>query len=156
MNKQGKLSGMKVIRARPSNILDCYDIYKRIWKESFYVPQLDENQQKDYYWLLLEELANPNHLVLLIQRGTRYLGMVHAIIAPAVAGRKPSIFVKTIYVLDSKRKRGGGKLLLDELVFLAGRFGIKNFDFLCSDELVEYWAKKRKAKKLANLMAVEV
>lgn len=154
--KVKKLSGMRVVRAKPGNILDCYGVYKKIWKGPFAVPALNENQQKDYYWTLLEELANQGHLILLLQRGSRYFGMVHAVISSKPLGQPPALFVKAIHVDESKRNRGGGKLLLDELAFLAGRFGIKTFDFFCADDQVEYWAKKRKAKKVANLMTVEV
>jgi GNAT superfamily N-acetyltransferase len=151
-----KLGGLRVVRAKPGNILDCFDIYKRGWKDGLIQSRLNEKQQADYYWTLLEELASPNHMVLLLQRGAKFYGMIHAVLVPKPLGQAPVFFIKTIYVLDSKRKRGGGKLLADELIFMAGRFGVKNFEFLCQDELVEYWAKKRKAVKVANYMAVEV
>ncbi len=151
-----KLGGLRVVRAKPSNILDCYDIYKRAWKEGSILPALSETQQKDYYWTLLNELADPSHVVLLLQRGAKFYGMIHAIVLPVPLGHKSSMVVKMIYVLDSKRKRGGGKLLIDELVFLSGRFDIKKFEFMCKDEMVEYWGKKRKAVKVANYMTFEV
>lgn len=153
---KSKLGGLRAVRAKPGNILDCFDIYKRGWKDGTILHKLTEKQQADYYWVLLEELASPNHIILLLQRGTRYFGMIHAISVPKPLGQPPVLFVKTIYVLDSKRKRGGGKLLIDELIFMAGGFNIKNFEFLCQDDLVEYWKKKRKAVKVANYMAVEV
>ena len=151
-----KVSGFSVVRGTPGNILDAYDMYKRIWKEAWSFPKLSEDQQKAYYWQLLEELTQQNHMVLLLKRGTKFYGMVHAVIVPKPLGQPPALLVKNIYVLDSKRKRGGGKLLIDEMVFLAGRYGIKNFDFMAPDELVEYWVKKRKATKVANYMTVEV
>ena len=153
---KSKLGGLRAVRAKPGNILDCFDIYKRSWKDGKVLPVLTEAQQKDYYWLLLNELADPSHVILLLQRGAKFYGMIHAIALPVRLGHPPSMAVKMVYVLDSKRKRGGGKLLIDELIFLAGRFGIKNFEFLCPDEMVEYWGKKRKAKKVATYMTFEV
>jgi len=148
-----KLSGVKVVKATPGNILDVFDLYKRQWKEK---PQLTPQQEKEYYWQLIEELASPSQVVLLMQKGARFLGFIHSFVVPKPNGQPPVLFVKTVYVLDSKRKRGNAKLLIDELVFMAGGFGIKKFDFVCDDEQVEYWSKKRKATKVANHMTFEV
>lgn len=156
MEKKKKVSGLAVVRATPGNILDVYEMYKRVWREKSIKPELTEDQQKEYYWRLLEELANPNHMILMLKRGTRHFGFVHSFLVPAIPGYTPTLFVKVIHVLDSKRKLGGGKLLADELIFMAGRYNIKKFDFMCPDELVEYWAKKRKAMKVANYMTFEV
>lgn len=156
MEKKKKASGFIVVRGTPGNILDAFDMYKRIWKESWALPKLTEPQQKEYYWQLLEELSQPTHMVLFLKRGAKIFGMLHAVIVQKPLGQPAAFFVKNIYVLDSKRKRGGGKMLLDEMVFLAGRFGVKNFDFMAPDELVEYWGKKRKALKVANYMTFEV
>lgn len=148
-----KASSVKVVKATAGNILDVFDMYKRQWKEK---PVLSEQQEKEYYWQLIDELANPAHVVLVIQKGIRFFGFIHSFIIPKPNGQPPSLFVKTIYVLDSKRKRGNAKLLIDELIFMAGGFGIKKFDFVCDDDQVEYWSKKRKAKKITNHMTIEV
>ena len=154
--KKKKKSSFNIVRATPGNILEVYEMYKRVWREKSVNPVPAEDQQKVYYWKLLEELGNPGHVVLLIKRGTRYLGFVHGVVAPADPGHAPRMFVKIIHVLDSKRKHGGGKMPADELAFLAGLLGVKKFDFMCDDDLVEYWAKKRNAKKVANYMTFEV
>ena len=156
MVKKKKKSGFNIVRATPGNILEVYEMYKRVWKEGTIQAVPDQSQQKVYYWRLLEELGNPAHVVLLLKRGTRFLGFVHGIVSPVESGHSPRMFVKTIHVQEARRKHGGGKMLADEMIFMAGLLGIKKFDFMCGDDLVEYWANKRNAKKVANYMTFEV
>ncbi len=57
-----------------------------------------------------------------------------------------------IHVTKNKRKLGIAKLLTDRLVEDFKKLGITEIDLMANDSLVDYWEKKRKAKKVMNYL----
>lgn len=142
-------------RAVPSNILDIYALAKAAVKEGAYnYPFPNEQQLKSYYFTLLEELANPRELFFIARKGRQYLGFVHATLVQRPWGDSMVMFVKMNYVIGKKRKLGIGKQLADRMLEEGKRLGITKFEFMCNDEMLEFWSKKRGAKKLMNYMVV--
>lgn len=155
---QVTMKGVKIIRARPSNVLDAYDLYKKAHREGVLRhPQPTEEDLKEYYFVLLEELAQPTNVLLLAQKGRQFLGMIHMTVNFRPVGRqKLTAFVKAAYVIQSKRKLGVGKQLADAAMSFCRQSRIQSIEFLCDDKMLEFWSKKRGAEKVANYAVIEV
>jgi GNAT superfamily N-acetyltransferase len=150
------VKGISIIRAKPSNVLDAYDLYKRAFKEGVQQhPIPSAKETSEYHWQLLEELKRPEHIILLAKKGKAYLGIIHGIITQRSIGPKYVCFARIVFVLDKKRKLGVGKKLLEELTRVCAELGVTRCEFMCDDSLVEYWQKARGAKKISNYMIVE-
>ena len=149
------MKGLVVERASVSNAIDVYPLVRLAAREGYFTESPSEHQLREYYFRVIQELNQPHHIFYLARRGRGFLGVLHAIVIPGRwDGRMNSIYVDLVYVVEKRRQMGVGKKLLDQLALDAEEIGIKNFEFLAKDELVEYWCKERKAKKISNLMRV--
>jgi predicted GNAT family acetyltransferase len=148
--------GVKIEKAMPSNLIDVYDLFKKAAKEGLFVyPQPTEEQIKEYYFMLLQELADPRTLVYIARKGKQFLGYVHGHIIQRPWGSPYMVFIKMCFVIDKKRKLGVSKDLVDKLVEDCKKMGVTTFEFMANDEMCDYWSKKRKARKVLNYMVVE-
>lgn len=152
------MKGVTVVRASASNAIDVFPLIRQAAKEGVFPDTPSDAQLKEYYLRLIQELVQPHHFFYLARRGRGFLGVLHAIVIPGRwDGRPDTMYVDVVYIGQSKnRKMGVGKKLLDQLAKDAEEIGIKKFEFLSKDELVDYWCKKRKAQKISNLMRVVV
>jgi GNAT superfamily N-acetyltransferase len=150
------MKGVTVFRANPSNTIDVFPLFEQAAKEGVFPNAPSRLQLKDFYFRLLNELSSPHHFYYLARRGRGFLGVLHAIAIPGRwDGRVDTLHIELLFTEKEKnRKMGVGKKLLDQLAKDAEEIGIKNFEFLTKDELVEYWCKKRRAVKVSNLMRV--
>lgn len=152
------MKGVVVERARPSNCIDVYPLIKQAAKEGVFYgnPPATKSLEQFYYSLLTKELPDPGHFYYLAKRGRGYLGCLHAVIArDRWSGMVSKMWVDFVFVGEKKRKCGVGKKLIERLMKDAGEIGIKDFDFLCREEQLEYFQKKFKAEKLSVLMRVK-
>lgn len=149
------MKGLVIHRAKASNTVDLFPLVRQAAKEGAYPgPSPTESALKQYYFKLLTvELPNELHFFYLARRGRGHLGFLHAIAVPGQwDGKIDSMYVNMVWSKPTKRKMGVGKKLLDQLIEDAENLGIKKFEFLSKDDLVDYWVKKRSAKKVSNLM----
>jgi GNAT superfamily N-acetyltransferase len=151
------MKGCVVERAKASNTIDLYPLILKAAKDGVFPgSQPSEKALKEYYFkLLMQELPSEFHFYYLAKRGRGYLGFLHAVLIPARwDGAITTFYVDTVYVVEHRRKYGVGKKLLDALIKEAENMGIRDFEFLCPDAQINLWEKKRKAKKISNLMRV--
>lgn len=149
----------QIERAKPSNILDIYALFKKAAKEGIYPEILNEDNIKDYYFRMCDpmngELVNPYHVFLLARRGRQYLGYLHAYMTSKPKSNKNVMFLELIYIDPKKRKLGVAKQLLDQFLGDCKKMKIPSIELLCKDELVPYWSKK-KAVKTCNAMRIDL
>ena len=155
---KNKVKGLKVFRAQPNNAIDIYPLIISAAKDECYIDSPKERDLKTYYFQgLLRELASDYHLWFLARRGRGFLGFVHGIIIPGRwNGQIDTLLVDMVYVMQSRRKNGIAKKLIDEILKEAENIGVRRVEFFCFDSQVEYWAKERKAKKISNIMRVDL
>lgn len=152
------MKGCVVERARPSNCIDIWPLFKEAVKEGVFVgPQPSEKALKEFYYVLLTRLMpSESHFFYLAKRGRGFLGCLHATLIPGRwDGSISTFYVDFIYVREHRRKMGVGKKLLDSLLNEASNLGIRNFEFVCPVSQVEYWEKQRNAKQIGAVMRIE-
>jgi GNAT superfamily N-acetyltransferase len=151
------MKGLTVERAGASNAIDVFPLLRQAAKEGAFTDTPSDLQLQRYFYALTGLLTQPNHFFYLARRGRGFLGVLHAIVVPGRwDGTPDTVYIDMLYVVEKRRKMGVGKKLLDQLAKDAEEIGIKKFEFLAKDELVDYWCKKRKAQKISNLMRVVV
>jgi GNAT superfamily N-acetyltransferase len=102
-------------------------------------------------------LAQQTNVLFLAQKGRQFLGMIHMTVSFRPVGQqKLTAFVKAAYVIPSKRKLGVGKQLADQAMMFCRQSRIQGIEFLCDDKMLEFWSKKRGARKVANYALIEV
>lgn len=155
------MKGCTIERAKPSNTIDIFPLVKKAAEEGkgiFNGHQPTEKMLKEFYIrLYLGELTSPGHFYYLAKRGRGFLGILHAVLVPGRwDGATTMMVVDFVFVVKNRRNYGVGVKLIDRLIKDAEEMGIKEFEFVCPDDQVEKWQKKRGAKKLANLMRVSL
>lgn len=152
------MKGLKVQKAAPSNSIDIYALLKEALKEGLLVGKPSERALQQYYFTrLIDELCHPHHFWFIARRGRGYLGFVHALMVPGRwDGTVDSLVVDLVFVTKNRRKHGIGRKLLEELKKEAQNMGIRKFEFVCPDNLVEHWKLTQGAAKIMNVMRVEV
>lgn len=151
------MKGVKIERAYPNNFIDVYALFKAMVKEGNYIyPQPTDAQIKDFCFRLLTILAEPNNLIYVARKGRQYLGFIYGMVVPRDFGPAYTGYVRMVYTDKKKRSLGVGKALADTLSDAFKELGIKTVEFSCHDDLQAYWSKKRGAKKVLNLMAVDL
>ncbi len=151
------MKGVVVERALPGNVLDVYALFKSAVKEGCVTyPKITEKDLSGFYFELTEALKNPNEFIFLARKGRQFLGYTHAKLVFGRFDKKPMAIWDMVYVIPKSRKLGVGKQLSDVLFDTVKSTGISTVDFLCHDELVSFWEKKVKAKKVLNYMTVEL
>ena len=153
------MKGLVVERARPSNAIDVFPLIKQAAEAGvFHDARPTEKMLKSFYFkLLTEQLPSEFHFYYLGRRSRGYLGLLHAFVVPGRwDGRIDTMYIDLLFTVEKRRKMGVGQKLLDQLLADAENLGIKNFEFLVPDDQVEYWKKKRQAKKASNLMRVSL
>lgn len=148
------MRGIIIERATPSNILDVFALFKESVKEGN-LGKWTPEQMKEYYWALLNELADPHQLILLAKRGRTYWGYSHGSLGFRPSGTARVIFIRSVFVVGKKRKMGIGKQLIEHARGLCQKMGINTAEFMCDDNQVEYWSKKVRAVKKKNFMVIE-
>jgi GNAT superfamily N-acetyltransferase len=148
------MKGVVIERARPSNTIDVYPLIKEAAKEGAYPVPVSKKQVEDFYYrMFTQELPNEGHFYYLARRSKGFLGLLHAVIVPSRwDGSGTTMWIDLVYVRDHRRKCGIGKMMIDRLMEDAEKLGIKNFEFLCPDDQVEMWTKKRGAKSASVFM----
>jgi len=154
------MKGLKVIRATGQNAIDIYPLLVKASEEKALPSNPSSKQLKDFYFGgLLKQLGvhYQFHYWFLARRGRGFLGVIHAQIIPGPwDGSIETLVVTLIYVTKGRRKMGVGRKLVDAVLKEAENIGIKNIQFLCPDDAMEYWQKERDAKKVSNLMRVDL
>jgi GNAT superfamily N-acetyltransferase len=154
------MKGLKIVRATGQNSIDIYPLLQKAAEEKALLSNPSPKQLKDFYFGgLLRQLGAhfQLHYWFLARRGRGYLGVLHAQIMPGLwDGSIDTMVVTLVYVTKSRRKLGVGRKLIDALLKEAENLGIKHIQFLCPEDLTEYWVKERGAQKLANLMRVSL
>lgn len=154
------MKGVVIERALPGNAIDLMPLVLEAIKAGVFtgpLPSQSEIKNQWYWTLLTQELPNPLHKYYLAKRGRGYLGYLHAVFIPnRWTGKIDSVFVDAVYVIEKRRKNGIGRKLINALIDEAEKVGIKRFDFMVADNQIEYWMKTRNAKKITNLMRVEL
>lgn len=150
------MKGVVIERAKPSNVLDIYALFKSSVKDGVWAAQTpNQEETKNYYFKILEESMLPTEFIFLARRGKAYWGYLQAQLCPGPWGRKPVMFIKMLYVVPKKRKLGIGKKLIGHLKNSCSQMGIDSIELMCQDENVEYY-KKHGGEKRVNLISMGV
>ena len=151
------MKGLKIERAKPSNVIDIYALLKAAVPEKILPGAPSERQIKAYYPMLLRELASQNHLFYVAKRGRGYLGFAHAVLIPGRwDGIQNQVIVDLVYVSEHRRKHGIGRKLLDEIKKEVENMGITKVAFSCPLIQMSYWEKERNAKAIQIEMEVNL
>ncbi len=152
------MKGLKIEKAKPSNVIDIYALLQEAVKEGCLVGKPTERQMKSYYFVgLLNEVDHPNHIWFVAKRGRGYLGFVHAVLIPGRwDGQVRSVAVDTVFVTKRRRKNGIGRKLLDEVKKEVQNLEIKRVEFVTPIDQVEMWTKKYSAKTESYIMGVDL
>lgn len=149
------MKGLVVERAKPNNAIEVYPLIREALKAGIITGQApsEKTLKEFYYRLLMDELPHPGQFYYLARRSRGFLGLLHAVIVPNRWDRNTySIFVDFVFVKEKRRKYGVGRKMLDALMNDALAIGIREFEFACPEDQVEYWSKERKAVKQSALM----
>lgn len=152
------MKGLKIEKAKPSNVIDIYALLQEAQKEGILPGKPTPRELKSYYIrTLLQTVGGPGHIYFLAKRGRGYLGFVHAFIAASQwTGVASHVVVNYIYVVGKRRKNGIGKKLLDELKKEVQDLGIKRVEFSCPTIQAGDWSKSQGADSKRVIMEVDL
>jgi len=153
------IKGVKVERAKPSNIVDITAMVREYAKESKGIklyPIYTDADVEEYTFHALEAIKSPNNIYLLARRGRSYWGFVHGRVYRRPYGSPVlCMYVEMLHVLKAKRKLGVGNLLADSIEKEARKLGVGAIELMCKDELIKKW-ESHGAKKRFTFMSKEL